>query len=297
MKLSLFACCLALFVSCATPAPTDSWSEGTLAIALKLEEQSLKLQSETSVVFGNGSLQRASALKSCEEIEDLLSAHSLAWRALYSYSATIENILAEQKLDYDKVAVIASAFNDLHGKLLQTKIAAHFGVDLNAHRQIVQGIQSSSNTIGALHIASLGIDSICRRMAKGTETIGYQLSGLNSELISLHDTDFAPLIKSHQLLLERQQRYQTAVNPRYDVDFELSQVAKELKASEASMLRMHKVKDAINKMFINSSLMLKQCINACYEWGLCSQSLSENTNSATQNFRLFKERAEVISNY
>jgi len=295
MKFSLLAYCVALFVSCATPAPTDAWSEGTLVIAITLEKSAQSLATDTSRVFGADNSQRDHALSAGRDIENTLRAHAQAWRALFAYSATIENELTTQKLDYGKVEVVARAFNDLHGRLLQTKIAGHFGLDLDAHRQVVIGIGESSSVSEALVIASYGIDAICRRLALATEGVDQQLEHLNQRLIELYAVDSAPLLEQRQLLLERQQRYQTVVNPRYDVEFELEQVAAEIAANQSLMNKMLVASNEINAMCLANKLLLQQCVSACYEWGLCNQSLGLSSNTAMQNFRLFEERAEVIS--
>jgi hypothetical protein len=96
-------------------------------------------------------------------------------------------------------------------------------------------------------------------------------------------------------LLERQKRYQTVVNPRYDVEFELEQVATEISANKSAMSKMLVASNEINGMCLSNKLLLRQCVSACYEWGLCNQSLGLSSNAAMRNFRLFKERTEVIS--
>jgi len=295
MKFSLFAYCVALFAGCATPAPTDAWSEGTLVIAITLEQSAQSLATDTSRVFGADNSQREEALSAGRDIENTLRAHAQAWRALFAYSATIENELTAQKLDYAKIEVVARAFNDLHGRLLQTKIAANFGLDLDAHRQVVIGIGESSSVNEALVIASYGMDTICQRLALATEGVTQQLEHLNKHLIELYAIDSAPLLQQRQVLLDRQQRYQTVVNPRYDVEFELEQVAAEITANQSAMSKMLVASNEINKMCLSNKLLLQQCISACYEWGLCNQSLGKSSNTAMQNFRLFEERAEVIS--
>jgi hypothetical protein len=295
MKFSLLAYCVASFVSCATPAPTDAWSEGTLVIAITLEKSAQSLAADTSRVFGADNTQREDALSAGRDMENTLRAHAQAWRALFAYSSTIENELTTQKLDYGKVEVVARAFNDLHGRLLQTKIAAHFGLDLDAHRQVVIGIGESSSVSEALVIASYGIDTICRRLALATEGVDQQLEHLNKRLIELCAMDSAPLLQQRQVLLERQQRYQTVVNPRYGVEFELEQVAAEIAANQSAMSKMLVASNEINEMCLTNKLLLQQCVSACYEWGLCNQSLGLSSNTAMQNFRLFEERTEVIS--
>ena len=295
MKFPLLAYCVALFVSCATPAPTDAWSEGTLVIAITLEQRAQSLAIDTSRVFGADNSQREHALSAGHDIENALRAHAQAWRALFAYSATIENELATQKVAYTKNGVIARAFNDLHGRLLQTKLTAHFGLDLDTHREVVMGIGEASSVSEALIIASYGTDVICRSLALATEGVDQQLEHLNQRLIELYAVDSAPLLEQQQLLLERQQRYKTVVNPRYDVEFELEQVAAEIAANKSAMGKMLVASNEINKMCLANKLLLQQCISACYEWGLCHQSLGQSSNAAMQNFRLFEERAEVIS--
>ena len=295
MKFSLLAYCVALFVSCATPTPTDAWSEGTLVIAITLEQRAQSLATDTSRVFGADNSQREHALSAGRDIENALRAHAQAWRALFAYSATIENELTTQKLDYGKVEVVARAFNDLHGRLLQTTIAGHFGLDLDAHRQVVIGISESSSVSEALIIASYGTDVICRSLALATEGVDQQLEHLNQRLIELYAVDSAPLLEQRQLLLERQQRYKTVVNPRYDVEFELEQVAAEIADNQSLMNKMLVATNELNAMCLANKLLLQQCVSACYEWGLCNQSLGQSSNAAMQNFRLFEERTEVIS--
>ncbi|MDE0586339.1 MAG: hypothetical protein OSB63_06950 [Planctomycetota bacterium] len=295
MKFPLLAYCVALFASCATPAPTDAWSEGTLVIAITLEQRAQSLATDTSRVFGADNSQREDALSAGRDIENTLRAHAQAWRALFAYSATIENELMTQKLDYAKIEVVAHAFNNLHERLLQTKITENFGLDLDAHRQIVMGMGESSSVGEALVIASYAIDAMCRRLALATEGVEQQLEHLNKRLIELYATDSAPLLQQRQVLLKRQQRYQTVVNPRYDVEFELEQVAAEIAANKSAMSKMLVASNEINKMCLANKLLLQQCVSACYEWGLCHQSLGQSSNAAMQNFRLFEERAEVIS--
>ncbi len=295
MKLSLLTCGLTMFVSCATPAPTDAWSEGTLAIAITLEQRAQSLIVGTSQVFRADNSRRDDALAACHDIENTLRAHAQAWRALFAYSATIENELSAKKLDHDKVDVVAHAFNDLHGKLLQTKIAVHFGVDLEAHRQVVVGIRDASSVAQALVVASYGIDSICQTLASATASVGEKVDALNARLLDLYAIDNAPLMQQRQVLLERQQRYQTAVNPAYDVEFELQQVAIEIADNQNSLGEMRTAANSINAMCLANKLLLQQCISACFEWGLCNQALSQSSSAAMQNFRLFEERAEVIS--
>jgi hypothetical protein len=295
MKFSLLAYCVASFVSCATPAPTDAWSEGTLVIAITLEKSAQSLAADTSRVFGADNTQRDDALSAGRDIENTLRAHAQAWRALFVYSATIENELTTQKLDYGKVEVVSRAFSDLHERLLQTKIAANFGLDLGADRQVVIGIGESSSVREALVIASYGIDAICRRLALATEGVEQQLEHLNKRLIELYAIDSAPLLQQRQVLLERQQRYQTVVSPRYDVEFELEQVAVEISANQRAMSKMLVASNEINEMCLSNKLLLQQCVSACYEWGLCNQSLGRSSSTVMHNFRLFEERAEVIS--
>ena len=295
MKFSLLAYCVALFVSCATPTPTDAWSEGTLVIAITLEQRAQSLAIDTSRVFGADNSQREQALSAGHHIENALRAHAQAWRALFAYSATIESELATQKVAYTKNGVIARAFNDLHGRLLQTKLTAHFGLDLDTHREVVMGIGEASSVSEALIIASYGTDVICRSLALATEGVDQQLEHLNQRLIELYAVDSAPLLEQRQLLLERQQRYKTVVNPRYDVEFELEQVAAEIADNQSLMNKMLVATNELNAMCLANKLLLQQCVSACYEWGLCNQSLGQSSNAAMQNFRLFEERTEVIS--
>ncbi|MCX8266865.1 MAG: hypothetical protein OTI37_04560, partial [Planctomycetota bacterium] len=254
-KFSLLAYCVALFVSCATPVPTDAWSEGTLVIAITLEKSAQSLATDTSRVFGD----------------------------------------YRERISCGKVEVVARAFNDLHGRLLQTKITAHFGIDLDTHHELVMGIGEASSASEALIIASYGTEVICWSLALATEGVDQQLEHLNQRLIELYAVDSAPLLQQNQLLLERQQRYQTVVNPRYDVEFELEQVASEIAANQSLMNKMLVASNEINAMCLANKLLLQQCISACYEWGLCNQSLGQSSNTAMQNFRLFEERTEVIS--
>ncbi|MFT7517566.1 MAG: hypothetical protein ACI84O_001361 [Myxococcota bacterium] len=297
MKFSLFVCGAALFVSCAAQPPTDNWSEGSLAIALTLEQQAQQLTAITSQAFGAANSQHALAMSACAEIEHLMRGHSLAWRALFSYATTIEKVLAKSRLDSKNINAIAQAFNELHSKLLQTNIATHFGVDLNTHRQIISGIQQSSSTRQALMVVSLGVAEICQELAKATTEIVEQLDALNMQLLELQKLDNLALLERNQLLLARQQRYKSAVDPRYDAEFEMLQVAKEITANQVAMSEMDRNAEALNKLFLDNKLLLQQCVSAYYEWGLCSQALTKSSVAVTQDFRLFQERAEVISGY
>ncbi|MAU93407.1 MAG: hypothetical protein CMJ93_04285 [Planctomycetes bacterium] len=295
MKFSLLAYCVALLVSCATPAPTDAWSEGTLVIAITLEQRAQSLATDTSRVFGADNSQREHALSAGRDIENALRAHAQAWRALFAYSATIENELATQKTTYTKNGAIAHAFNDLHGRLLQTKLTAHFGLDLDTHREVVIGIGEASSVSEALIVASYGTDVICQSLALATEGVEQQLEHLNQRLVELYAVDSAPLLEQQRLLLGRQQRYQAVVNPRYDVEFELEQVAAEIAKNQSLMDKTLVATNELNAMCLANKLLLQQCVSACYEWGLCNQSLGQSSSAAIQNFRLFEERTEVIS--
>ncbi|MBC8370221.1 MAG: hypothetical protein H8E25_09480 [Planctomycetes bacterium] len=297
MKFPLLACCLTLFVSCATPAPTDSWSEGTLSIALSLDSHATDITNSTSQIFDENNSQRTAALEAINDLTTMLRHHSEAWRIMFGYAITSEMILSSSKLGCDKASDIALAFHHLHGKLYQGKLAAQYGIDENAHYKLLFDIRQCSSAQDAFATADRGVEIICQSISNATQTVAVQVKRLNARLIELQAADNKVLTDRQQQLLNRQQRYLTDPNPAYDVQFELAQVATELSANQSNMQHMRSSIDKINELLLQTTLLIEQCSSASQEWAACNNALSRSAAVATQNFRLFKERAEVISSY
>ena len=104
-------------------------------------------------------------------------------------------------------------------------------------------------------------------LALATEGVEQQLEHLNQRLVELYAVDSAPLLEQQRLLLGRQQRYQAVVNPRYDVEFELEQVAAEIAKNQSLMDKTLVATNELNAMC--------QLINYCY-----NNALARVTNGA-----------------
>ena len=123
---------------------------------------------------------------------------------------------------------------------------------------MVIGIGEASSVSEALIVASYGTDVICQSLALATEGVEQQLEHLNQRLVELYAVDSAPLLEQQRLLLGRQQRYQAVVNPRYDVEFELEQVAAEIAKNQSLMDKTLVATNELNAMCLANKLLLQQ---------------------------------------
>ncbi|MDP6962738.1 MAG: hypothetical protein QGF46_01070 [Planctomycetota bacterium] len=294
MKFSALVAGLLLISSCAAPPPSDSWSEGSLAIALVIDSESSRYYTETAQIFDASHSERTAALKASEIFADDIRRHSQAWRTMYSFASTIESTLAGQSLEFDKINATALAVDDYHRQLLQSGFGPYLRFNLNSHQRIIDRINECYTVAEAIEICAAVAETTSQQLTLSWTKLEAQLKQLSELLLGLNKKANSDLLRQHQLLLDRQQRYQTAVDPPYDSDFELKQVAREIELSLSTLQDYYQTSNKLNYLNTYYSQLIQQCIIAGDEWWRCIQSLSGDARAATQNFRLFKERAEAI---